>query len=42
MDFGTAFEQLVDNLIGLAAVILLFTMGLGLIFKQAFVLWRNP
>ena len=42
MDFGTAFEQLVNNLIGLSVVILLFTMGLGVTFKQAFLLWQNP
>lgn len=33
---------LVNNLIIFAIVLSLFVMGLGMPFKEAFSLWRNP
>lgn len=42
MDFTTLFNSIVDTLIPFSVWLLLFTMGLGMNFGQAFVLVKQP
>jgi BASS family bile acid:Na+ symporter len=42
MDSGNTIQSLIDGLIQLNTILLMFTMGLGMTFGQAFILWRKP
>jgi BASS family bile acid:Na+ symporter len=42
MDSGNTIQSLIDGLIQLNTILLMFTMGLGMTFAQAFILWRKP
>ncbi len=42
MDSGNTIQSMIDGLIQLNTILLMFTMGLGMTFAQAFILWRKP
>jgi bile acid:Na+ symporter, BASS family len=42
MDSGSSIQAIIDNLIQVNTILLMFTMGLGMTFGQAFILWRKP
>lgn len=42
MDSGNTIQSMIDGLIQLNTILLMFTMGLGMTFGQAFILWRKP